>query len=67
MGNGNPNSDRPPAIDRWFTLSLLVAIVGIELAFESDSSARMFALAGVVIVFGSIIAWRTFRHRHAAR
>lgn len=67
MGKGNSCSDLPPRIDRWFTLSLLVAIVGIEPAFESGSNGRMFGLAGVAIVFGSIIAWRTFRHRRAAR
>lgn len=46
----------------WFALALLAVIVGIEFAFENGSAAQMYALAGAVVFFGSIIAWRTF-HR----
>ena len=67
MSTGNSNLERPPVSDRWFTLALLVAMVGIELAFQSGSTGRMIALTGVVVVFGSIIAWRTIRLRREAR
>lgn len=55
-----PNLNRHWFRTGWFALALLAVIVGIEFAFESGSAAQMVALAGAVVFFGSIIAWRTF-------
>lgn len=63
MNHDNSHTQRLPVSNGWYALLLLTVIVGIEFAFESGSNGRTLALAGAVIVFGSIIAWRTIRPR----
>jgi hypothetical protein len=55
-----PNPSRHWFRTGWYALALLGVIVAIEFAFERGSTAQMVALAGAVVFFGSIIAWRTF-------
>lgn len=60
MAESNSNHTRPRAHNGWFGLALLAVIIGIEFSFPNWSTAQMCALAGAVVVFGSIIAWRSF-------
>jgi hypothetical protein len=45
----------------WFTVTLLAAIIAIELAFPAWSRAQLVAVGVTGAIFGSILAWQAWR------
>jgi hypothetical protein len=65
MNEEDPHSDRPWAGNGWFALALLAVLIGIEFIFTNGSKEQIYAIAGAVLFFGAIIAWRTYRSNSA--